>query len=157
METVEEAAVMAHRLGKKVVLNPAPASELSSRLLGSLFAITPNETEAEKISGIRITDEASAEYAARRIASMGVRNVIITLGVRGALVFDGEHCERIPAYEMQPETFSTVPLWSHFPKDVLCRRRCASPAKPPRSPSRVSERKVPHLTVRKWIFSTDNQ
>ena len=101
METVEEAAVMAHRLGKKVVLNPAPASELSSRLLGSLFAITPNETEAEKISGIRITDEASAEYAARRIASMGVRNVIVTLGVRGALVFDGEHCERIPAYEMQ--------------------------------------------------------
>lgn len=163
METVEEAAVMAHRLGKKVVLNPAPASELSSRLLGSLFAITPNETEAEKISGIRITDEASAEYAADaslrwgcamsslRSAS-GAHSFSTANTARGFL---RTRCRR--SIRRQPETFSMEPSWSHFPKDVLCRRRCASPAKPPRSPSRVSERKVPHLTVRKWIFSTDNQ
>lgn len=71
METVEEAAVMARRLGKKVVLNPAPASKLSPRLLESLYVITPNETEAEMISGIHIVDGASAEAAARKIASMG--------------------------------------------------------------------------------------
>ena len=101
MQTVEAAAAMADRLGKKVVLNPAPASKLSAGLLETLYAITPNETEAEAISGIRITDEHTAEEAARKIASMGVCNVIITLGAKGALVFDGEHCEVVPAYKIQ--------------------------------------------------------
>ena len=101
METVEEAAVMAGRLGKKVVLNPAPASKLSPRLLESLYVITPNETEAEMISGIHIVDGASAEAAARKIASMGVPNVIVTLGTRGALVFDGTDCEIVPACKVQ--------------------------------------------------------
>lgn len=101
METVEEAAVMAHRLGKMVVLNPAPASALSPRLLETLTVITPNETEAEMISGIRIVDDASAEAAAREIAAMGVRNVIITLGTRGALVYDGSSCEIVPAFQVQ--------------------------------------------------------
>lgn len=101
MQTVEAAAAMAYRLGKKVVLNPAPASKLSAGLLETLYAITPNETEAEAISGIRITDERTAEEAARKIASMGVCNVIITLGAKGALVFDGEHCEIVPAYKIQ--------------------------------------------------------
>ena len=96
MQTVEAAAAMAYRLGKKVVLNPAPAG-----LLETLYAITPNETEAEAISGIRITDERTAEEAARKIASMGVCNVIITLGAKGALVFDGAHCEIVPAYKTQ--------------------------------------------------------
>ena len=82
MQTVEAAAMMAYRLGKKVVLNPAPASKLSAGLLETLYAITPNETEAEAISGIRITDERTAEEAARKIASMGVCNVIITLGAK---------------------------------------------------------------------------
>ena len=101
METVEEAAVMARRLGKKVVLNPAPASKLSPRLLESLYVITPNETEAEMISGIHIVDGASAEAEARKIASMGVPNVIVTLGTRGALVFDGTDCEIVPACKVQ--------------------------------------------------------
>ena len=101
MQTVEAAAMMAYRLGKKVVLNPAPASKLSAGLLETLYAITPNETEAEAISGIRITDERTAEEAARKIASMGVCNVIITLGAKGALVFDGKHCEVVPAYKIQ--------------------------------------------------------
>ena len=101
MQTVEAAAMMAYRLGKKVVLNPAPASTLSAGLLETLYAITPNETEAEAISGIRITDERTAEEAARKIASMGVCNVIITLGAKGALVFDGAHCEIVPAYKTQ--------------------------------------------------------
>lgn len=89
MQTVEAAAAMAYRLGKKVVLNPAPASKLSAGLLETLYAITPNETEAEAISGIRITDERTAEEAARKIASMGVCNVIITLGAKGALSSTG--------------------------------------------------------------------
>ena len=99
--SAEAVAMMAYRLGKKVVLNPAPASKLSAGLLETLYAITPNETEAEAISGIRITDERTAEEAARKIASMGVCNVIITLGAKGALVFDGAHCEIVPAYKTQ--------------------------------------------------------
>ena len=100
MQTVEAAAMMAYRLGKKVVLLSS-LPKLSAGLLETLYAITPNETEAEAISGIRITDERTAEEAARKIASMGVCNVIITLGAKGALVFDGAHCEIVPAYKTQ--------------------------------------------------------
>ncbi len=107
MQTVEAAARMAYRLGKKVVLNPAPASKLSAGLLETLYAITPNETEAEAISGIRITDERTAEEAARKIASMGVCNVIITLGAKGALVCDGAPCDSVPA-ERSPAVVSTA-------------------------------------------------
>lgn len=101
METVEETAVIASELGKRVVLNPAPASGLSPRLLGTLYAITPNETEAEAISGVHIVDDATAGEAARKIAEMGVENVIITLGARGALVFDGESCCIVPACKVR--------------------------------------------------------
>ena len=103
MQTVEAAAMMAYRLGREGGPKPplSTASKLSAGLLETLYAITPNETEAEAISGIRITDERTAEEAARKIASMGVCNVIITLGAKGALVFDGAHCEIVPAYKTQ--------------------------------------------------------
>lgn len=101
METVMETALFAHSKGKTVVLNPAPASLLPERLLRSVDILTPNETEAETITGIKISDEGSALAAARRIVEMGVRNVIVTLGARGALVYDGSVCEVIPACKVQ--------------------------------------------------------
>lgn len=101
METVEEAALTARAKGKIVVLNPAPASSIPERLLRSLDLITPNETEAEAITGIKITDEESVLAAARRIAEMGVCNVIVTLGAKGALVYDGLVHKVIPACKVQ--------------------------------------------------------
>lgn len=97
METVEAAALLARAKGKRVVLNPAPASPLSEQLLAAIDLITPNETEAEAIANLKITDERSARAAAEKIVEMGVRNVVITLGAKGALVFDGRRHEMIPA------------------------------------------------------------
>ena len=67
MQTVEYAARMANESGTKVVLNPAPAADLSDGLLKSLYLITPNETEAERICGKKVTDIPSAIEAARLI------------------------------------------------------------------------------------------
>jgi ribokinase len=97
LDTVEYVAEMAYKKNKKVILNPAPAQTLPASLLRYLYMITPNETEAEKISGIHITDEASAYEAARAIAAMGVAYVIITLGAKGAFIYHDSVAELIPA------------------------------------------------------------
>lgn len=101
METVEYVAEQGHRLGKKVILNPAPAHPLSPSLLKHLYMITPNETEAEMISGIKITDEASAIEAAKVLVGMGVQNVIITLGSKGALAYCDKDMEMVPALKVE--------------------------------------------------------
>ena len=100
MSTVEYVAEAAFKKNKRVILNPAPAHSLSKSLLQHLYLITPNETEAEMISGIKITDMSSAKEAASVIAGMGVQNVIITLGSKGALVYNKEVVEVIPGFQV---------------------------------------------------------
>lgn len=101
MPTIEYVASLAAERGKRVVLNPAPAATLSEQLLKNLYLITPNETEAELITGIPVRDERSAEQAARTIHRAGVRHVIVTLGKKGALLREGGRCEVIPAYRVE--------------------------------------------------------
>jgi ribokinase len=86
LDIVEYAAKMASQAGAKVVLNPAPAQELSGELLSTLYLLTPNETEAEMLTGIKVNDKASASKAAVAIKALGVKNVIITMGASGAFV-----------------------------------------------------------------------
>ena len=86
LETVEHAALLAKQLGKKVILNPAPAHPLPESLLRNLYMLNANETEAEYISGIQITDMNSVARAADIICGKGVENVVITLGSKGAFV-----------------------------------------------------------------------
>ena len=88
METVEYAARLASKAGVKVILNPAPAARLSEELLKNIYLITPNETEAELLTGITINHPEDAKYAADKLIDMGVENVIITLGASGALIRD---------------------------------------------------------------------
>ena len=95
METVEYVAEIAYYKNKKVILNPALAQPLSPSLLKHLYMITPNETEAEMISGVKITGQESAVKAARVLSEMGVQNVIITLGSKGALVYCDEGVEAV--------------------------------------------------------------
>jgi ribokinase len=97
IETVAFVAEMASAKNKKVILNPAPAQVLSNQLLQNLYIITPNETEAELISGIKISDQDSAEKAAKKIVELGVNHVIITLGSKGAFVYGDGVCEMVPA------------------------------------------------------------
>lgn len=97
IETVEYAAELAYEKGLKVILNPAPAASLPDKLLKCLYAIIPNKNEAEKLSGIPISDSASAKRAADVISGKGVAKVIITLGEKGAFIKDGSDYYEIPA------------------------------------------------------------
>lgn len=89
---------LAKALGVKVILNPAPFSSHALECLEYVDVITPNETEASQLSGIDVKDLASAKEAAQRIVSQGARRVIITMGSRGALLFDGNQFQHIPAF-----------------------------------------------------------
>jgi len=95
--TVEFVAKKASGNGNRVILNPAPAQYLSDDLLGCIYLITPNETEAEIITGIKVHDVASAEMAAKKLCKKGVKNIIITLGASGAYLFSGAQAKIIPA------------------------------------------------------------
>ena len=87
IETVAYVTSVAASLGKKVILNPAPVCALSDDLLQSVSIITPNETEASMLTGIKVTDEVTARDAALILHEKGIATVIITLGAKGALVF----------------------------------------------------------------------
>ena len=93
--TVEYIAWVAVKKQKKVILNPAPAAELSVELLQNLYLITPNESEAELLTGIKVTDEQSAMKAASRLHERGVEVVIITMGASGAFLSENGHSEII--------------------------------------------------------------
>ncbi|MBL7969058.1 MAG: ribokinase [Prolixibacteraceae bacterium] len=95
--TVEYVAKRATQIQKKVVLNPAPAATLSDELLRNLYIITPNETEAELLTGIKVTDESSALKAALVLHEKGVEIVIITMGAAGAFLLENGKHEIIPA------------------------------------------------------------
>lgn len=101
MATVEYAARMAASLGKKVIVNPAPACPLSEELLRDVYLITPNETEAGILTGITIVDNDSAIKAAEALLGLGVQNVVITLGEKGALVYNAEVSMFVPAYQVK--------------------------------------------------------
>ena len=90
IDTVDYAANLAFNEGKRVVLNPAPAVPLSDDLLSKLYMITPNETEAEILTGITVHDTESAILAAKILYAKGIKVVVITLGSRGALIYSGD-------------------------------------------------------------------
>ena len=101
VETILCAAQWASAKGVPVILNPAPACELPDALFPCLSMITPNETEAEMLTGVRVADEATAEAAAKALCAKGVGRVIITLGAKGAFVYDGSNGELIPAFPVE--------------------------------------------------------
>ena len=93
-----EALVRQH---ERVVLNPAPAQPLADELLANLYCITPNETEAEILTGVPVDDDDSCRTAAARLLAKGVSRVIITLGARGAYFTDGTNERFFPAPVVQ--------------------------------------------------------
>ena len=80
---------MAYDKGIKVILNPAPVQDLPQDLYKMLYLVTPNEVEARILTGIPCDDEAGCAAAAKAFFDLGVENVILTLGKRGAYVNDG--------------------------------------------------------------------
>lgn len=84
METVVAAAKWAHAKGVPVILNPAPAAKLPGELYKCLDWITPNETEAELLTGVKVTDAKSAQKAVDVLLKRGVGHVVVTMGSKGA-------------------------------------------------------------------------
>lgn len=100
LDTIMAAAQLAKQHGTQVILNPAPARELPDALLKCVDIITPNETEAEALTGIAVKDEASANQAAQALHQKGISLVIITLGSRGAWVSENGHGELIAGFKV---------------------------------------------------------
>ena len=72
------------------ILNPAPASEISKEFYNNIDFFTPNETEAEFYTGIKITNDQEAKQAADKLLNLGIKKVIITLGEKGLFYSDGK-------------------------------------------------------------------
>lgn len=102
LSTVEAAMRCAADAGVRVILNPAPARTLEAEALRFASVITPNQTEAEALSGVPIIDDRSLETAAKALLSKGVETVVITLGKRGAFVAEAGTFETIPAPVVNP-------------------------------------------------------
>ncbi|MCD6441830.1 MAG: ribokinase [Candidatus Marinimicrobia bacterium] len=100
IETVKQAALLAHEAGVKVILNPAPAQTLDDELLQLISIITPNEIEAELLTNVKVEDEVSAGKAAEVLLGKGIEYVLITLGARGAFFASSEIRKMIPGFKV---------------------------------------------------------
>jgi ribokinase len=101
LPAVAAAIALARRAGATAILNPAPARPLPAALLRGVSILTPNETEAGMLAGVRVDGEAGAARAARRLRARGVATVIITLGARGAYVADGDGARLAPGFRVK--------------------------------------------------------
>ncbi len=97
IETVSYVADIAKEKNIPVVLNPAPACTLPDTLLCNVSVVTPNETEAEILTGIKVNSIQTAEKAAEALAAKGIETVIVTLGLKGALIYHNNAFTRIPS------------------------------------------------------------
>jgi ribokinase len=98
--TVLYAAQHARQNGSRVILNPAPAKPLPDELISLADFIIPNETELRLLTGMEVKDIPSAEQAAKVLLTRGARNVIVTLGSKGALLVSGDRTIQVGAYKV---------------------------------------------------------
>jgi ribokinase len=96
--TVEFGVQLARSLGVPTILNPAPGCTLPESIFALCDYMTPNETEAEIITGRRVASMADAETAAGALLRRGVRNVVVTVGEQGALVKNAALSTHVPAF-----------------------------------------------------------
>jgi ribokinase len=102
LETVMMTANLTKKYTKTFILNPAPARELPAQLLSVVDFLTPNESELEIISGLKVQDKKSAQKAAETLIRKGVKNVIVTLGENGALLVTSNRSKLFPARKVKP-------------------------------------------------------
>lgn len=107
LDAAMRALEIARDAGVTTILNPAPAAELPEGMLALCDLVTPNESDAESLTGVVVTDVEGAEAAARALIAQGARAAIITLGERGALWSDGTRSTHIPAFNAGPVAETT--------------------------------------------------
>ncbi|WP_313714159.1 ribokinase [Pseudomonas sp.] len=102
-ETVAWTLARGRELGKQVVLNPAPATgPLPADWFAHIDYLTPNESEAEALTGLPVNDLDSARRAGERLLQLGAGKVIVTLGAQGALFVSRDGSRHFPAPQVQP-------------------------------------------------------
>tara|TARA_B100000989_G_scaffold294250_1_gene273028 strand:- start:3706 stop:4635 length:930 start_codon:yes stop_codon:yes gene_type:complete len=100
IETIEYIIKSLKNKQVKTILNPAPALKISDDLLAHLTIITPNETEVELLTGVIVNDEKDALKASKILLDKGVKNVIITMGKKGAFLHSELGSILIPSFEV---------------------------------------------------------
>lgn len=100
MDSVLHAAKRYKAKGTTVILNPAPARQISEELLTLIDILVPNESELSLLTGMQVTDMKSAEIAAQEILKRGVKTVIVTMGSKGALVVTGTQVTHVDTYKV---------------------------------------------------------
>lgn len=101
LETVKYALQVAKYLNKYTILNPAPALKLDDEIISNVDLLTPNETELEIISEIKIENEDDINKAAKSMIAKGVKELIVTLGSKGSLYINEEKSFFKPAYKVE--------------------------------------------------------
>jgi len=101
LDSVLAAAKIARQHQTRVVLNPAPATSLSDELLARVDMITPNETEAEILTGVHIASDEDAARAASVLHEKGIASVLITLGSRGVWLSENGNGQRIAGFKVK--------------------------------------------------------
>lgn len=101
VSAMEKAVDIAYENGVKVILNTAPVQPIRDEILSKVDLITPNEVEAEILTGICIDSKENADKAADWFFSKGIKNVLITLGGRGVYIATQEKRGIIPAYKVE--------------------------------------------------------
>jgi ribokinase len=98
---------IARAAGVTTILNPAPAAPLPAGMLGLCDLVTPNESEAEALTGLAVTTPDQAAAAARALVAQGAGAAIITLGSQGCLFHDGARTLHVPAMDAGPVAETT--------------------------------------------------
>ncbi len=101
LETIHKAVSIASDNGVKVILNPAPAQELSDDLLACISILTPNESEAQLLTGIKVDSAEDAAKAGDVLMGKGIETVLLTMGARGAYIATAEFKELIPGFKVK--------------------------------------------------------
>ncbi len=107
IEAAMRALEIAREAGVVTILNPAPAARLPDRIYKLSDYLTPNETETEELTGIRVETVDDARRAADRLLEMGVGTAIVTLGEKGALLHTKAQSEHVPAVGAGPVAETT--------------------------------------------------
>jgi ribokinase len=107
IEAALRALEIAREAGVTTILNPAPAAELPAEIYRLCDYMTPNESEAEGLTGLKVATVEDARRAADALLARGVRAAVITLGEKGALLHDGTLSEHVPAISAGPVVETT--------------------------------------------------
>ncbi|PZX16513.1 ribokinase [Palleronia aestuarii] len=107
LDAAHQGLAIAREGGVQTILNPAPATELPDAMLALCDVLTPNETEAEALTGIAVSSVAEAERAADTLLAKGVGAVIVTLGERGALYRDATRSLHVEGLDAGPVAETT--------------------------------------------------